>query len=130
MNAVSRRKFFKSILVLLTVPFTWLAYLNSKQTSENAVSSKITILYDAIPMGISFHDKFIAVKDQTSIKFFSAKCSHLGCTIKNNIGDELICPCHGSRFDIIGNVLNGPAQKPLQQLNFKKNKSEITVYGL
>lgn len=130
MNAVSRRKFLKSILVLLTVPFTWLAYLNSKQTSENAVSSKTTILYDAIPMGISFHDKFIVMKDQTSIKFFSSKCSHLGCTIKNSVGDELICPCHGSRYNLNGNVLNGPAQKTLQQLSFKKNKNEITVYGV
>ena len=39
-------------------------------------------------------------------------CTHAGCacTIK---GTELDCPCHGSRFDRQGNVLQGPATKAL-----------------
>ena len=43
------------------------------------------------------------------------KCSHLGCELTWN-QDELSwdCPCHGSRFDYKGNLLNNPALEGLQ----------------
>jgi Rieske Fe-S protein len=46
---------------------------------------------------------------------YSLVCTHLGCTIAEN-GAEFDCPCHGSRFDENGDVLKGPAQKPLKNL--------------
>jgi cytochrome b6-f complex iron-sulfur subunit len=38
----------------------------------------------------------------------SAVCSHLGCTVLP-AGQGYACPCHGSRFDAGGNLLQGPA---------------------
>jgi cytochrome b6-f complex iron-sulfur subunit len=43
-------------------------------------------------------------------------CTHLGC-ITNWLPDEglIACPCHGSRFNMEGNVVHGPAPRPLER---------------
>jgi cytochrome b6-f complex iron-sulfur subunit len=59
----------------------------------------------------------------------SAVCTHLGC-ITRYVSDEnlIACPCHGSRFDLEGNVTHGPAPRPLPWLEVRlDDKGNLVV---
>jgi nitrite reductase/ring-hydroxylating ferredoxin subunit len=46
----------------------------------------------------------------------SLRCTHMGCLLRFNAAEtSWDCPCHGSRFDVDGAVLEGPAVTPLER---------------
>lgn len=53
--------------------------------------------------------------NEEGIRALSAICTHLGCIVSaTDWGFQ--CPCHGSKFDDLGNVIGGPAPRPLEWL--------------
>ena len=58
----------------------------------------------------------------------STICTHAGCEVRV-LPKQFTCPCHGSEFDEQGEVLEGPAEDPLQsfEVTEKENSIEIKV---
>jgi len=51
--------------------------------------------------------------DDNGLFAISAICTHLGCIVfPAEFGFQ--CPCHGSQYDQDGNVIGGPAPRPLE----------------
>ncbi|MBI4057009.1 MAG: ubiquinol-cytochrome c reductase iron-sulfur subunit [Elusimicrobia bacterium] len=70
------------------------------------------------PMGVSLkwqnEQRVWIERNEKGFTVFWARCTHLGCT-PNWFADQnrFRCPCHGSNFNIEGDVIAGPAPKPL-----------------
>ena len=60
-------------------------------------------------------DKIAAYRDKSgTVHLMSPRCQHMGCIVAWNQGEATWdCPCHGSRYAATGEVINGPAEKPL-----------------
>jgi nitrite reductase/ring-hydroxylating ferredoxin subunit len=58
------------------------------------------------------------------------RCSHRGCPLSQGQveGDEIVCACHGSRFDLRdGSVKGGPATaaQPAFQVRLQNDRVEV-----
>ena len=61
-----------------------------------------------IRRGLKMHAVY--VDDAGRAHELSAVCPHLGCVVRwNHVEKSWDCPCHGSRFDQRGKVVNGPS---------------------
>ncbi len=72
---------------------------------------------------VQFYQEAIVVHKNGQTKVFSSHCTHLGCVINHLKDGKLICPCHGSEFDLNGAPVKGPAVKPLESLKFELDPS-------
>jgi cytochrome b6-f complex iron-sulfur subunit len=81
------------------------------QASDFPYNSRIVLAY--IPA--------VVIHDDNGLQALSLTCTHLGCTTEpRNFGFE--CPCHGSRFDMTGKALRGPAVSSLQKLRIEQKE--------
>ncbi|PYK92086.1 MAG: hypothetical protein DME40_05685 [Verrucomicrobia bacterium] len=67
--------------------------------------------------------------DQGTLHKLSAVCPHLKCIVRwNGCEKTWDCPCHGSRFDALGRVLNGPAISDLEKVEAgSENENRMTA---
>jgi cytochrome b6-f complex iron-sulfur subunit len=57
---------------------------------------------------------FLVRLDQGEFLALSRTCTHLGCSVGwEEKEHRFLCPCHGTAFDRQGEVLGGPAPRPL-----------------
>ena len=68
----------------------------------------------------------VLINQDGKFEAISLVCTHLGCVV-NLVETGYACPCHGSRFDQNGNVLNGPARQPLQELEVEETPDGMLI---
>lgn len=86
-------------------------YLNAKTYILTKLKKEYSFYNENIEIKIINGKKVGIYTDKKNIKHMVyLKCPHLKCNlIFNNVDKTWDCPCHGSRFDIDGNVIFGPA---------------------
>ncbi len=72
-------------------------------------------------------DVLVARTGADTFVALSAGCTHQACEITGYSGQTFVCPCHGSRFDTSGRVVNGPAVSPLRQFQTQFASDVLTI---
>lgn len=115
MNGIHRRQFFK--IALTTLGIVSLFAFRKAVIKQISVRSKSTrILIDSAGPKIQIQEAVIITRLADDVNVFVRTCTHLGCPLSNEADQFIVCPCHGSKFSLKGEVLNGPARKPLNKL--------------
>jgi cytochrome b6-f complex iron-sulfur subunit len=87
---------------------------------------------DAIEVGAvvtNVEQRVYVIRLAEGFRALSAVCTHLGCITRYQPDREIIaCPCHGSQFTLAGDVVAGPAPRPLRWLQMSlSEKGELIV---
>lgn len=120
---MNRRLFFKNLSIALLLPAALISYFSVKRQKHILADNQIIIPEKELKDQAFYQGIFIRIKEN-EVVFYSNKCSHLGCQINQIKDNQLLCPCHGSTYDLNGKVINGPAKKDLLSLNFDYLASE------
>jgi len=114
---MNRRNFFRRLSLGLMLPLGLVSYISINKSRRQTLIQKVSIHESELINGLLFEGVLVSIQNE-EIQFLSTQCSHLGCEIKTLKEGKLICPCHGSQFDLQGHVLKGPAAKKLSTLKF------------
>ncbi len=84
--------------------------LNQKETQAlNAPNGILIVKAPQLPGPIILRNLA-----EVGIVAVSSICTHRGCEVRP-MPHSLQCPCHGSEYDELGEVLEGPATRPLKR---------------
>jgi glycine/D-amino acid oxidase-like deaminating enzyme/nitrite reductase/ring-hydroxylating ferredoxin subunit len=90
--------------------------LGSTKSVEEIMPGQGAVLRDGMKKIATYRD------ENGKLHAFSAVCPHLQCVVRWNACEKTWdCPCHGSRFDALGCVLNGPAISDLKRVDAPKS---------
>jgi len=98
------------LLGALRLPWPWALPESSPRVKLGPVTDFGNITSEAFP-----EQRLWVYRDAEGLYAMSAVCTHLGCIVSAEDGGYF-CPCHGSRFNVQGEPLSGPAPRPLKYL--------------
>ncbi len=122
----SRRYFLKSTIAAITIGVValWDRMIITQKKID--AKNKVELLFETNKQ-ISFQGDFIIINNNDEIAVLSSRCTHLGCKINEYSNNQLLCPCHGSTFDLSGNPTKGPATRPLDKMEFEIDKASNRI---
>jgi cytochrome b6-f complex iron-sulfur subunit len=135
LKQITRRNFFSRFfysLLTLQIGYLFFRVLKPDKSTVNQKS-----LYEAGQL--SFFEKgrlypfssenfFLYCLDDGGFLALSSKCTHLGCAIQYQPGNQRFeCPCHASAFNKTGEVLSPPATRTLDCFRVKIEDKKVWV---
>ena len=71
---------------------------------------------------------FLIRTSETQVTALDSTCTHLGCRVSwDGSAQELVCPCHGGRYDRTGAVTAGPPPAPLAAFDTQITDGDVLV---
>ena len=128
--SLPRRAFLKVSLIASGILMSWgiLRFLSYQQPADSPI--RLTLNEpDTYPVGSVTpvpQLKAWLLRDEAGLYALSAVCTHLGCTV-GEIETGFECPCHGSKFDLKGAALQGPAVNRLEYLKLSLTEENQVV---
>ncbi len=118
---LTRRKFIEWLgyLTIIHVLYLWIKLIKRNDIVKR--EKELTIPAEELSEGFNIFNNVIIVKSENNTEVFSSSCTHLGCSINQIDNDTLVCPCHGSRYDMQGKPVKGPSVKSLKKLKYVIN---------
>lgn len=129
------KKFAAGGSILLVVP-AFLESCSKANDGTNAGTSETVIdltssSFSALGTvgGFVYKSNMIIIRTgESQYTALSSICTHQGCTVSYSASANLLpCPCHGSVYDISGNVINGPATKNLKKYNVQIDGNTLII---
>lgn len=76
-------------------------------------------------------DPAILIRPDSETLFgFSQKCTHLGCVVFWAPGEQHFeCPCHEGFFDLSGQPIAGPPERPLGRIEVEVRDGDVWALG-
>jgi len=128
MGTKGRRTFLQILAVGILSLFS-LAWNKLTLSHLEQLKQKVRIFPFNKNKQVTFFDDFVVVNHDDNTNVLSTHCTHLGCKIDKTENGKLVCPCHGSEYDLEGKVLKGPAYKNLEAVPSKisEDKTQIEI---
>jgi cytochrome b6-f complex iron-sulfur subunit len=140
-SLMPRRSFLNYCLGATSLTFGGLAlyavgrYLFPPEAfSAEAAGETVRLALEDLPVGGAKNVRYkgtasvIIRTDEKVFHALSAVCTHLGCIVKWDSGKKmLVCPCHAATFDVSGNVVSGPAPRPLESYPVQIVQDEVII---
>ncbi len=124
----SRRHFLATLITGIAVLLLGGRFLTPRQAKKR---EKIVLKRADIPEhgALVYREARLAViREKGELYALDLVCTHLGCTLAVTPAG-LTCPCHGSRCDLQGNVLKGPADRSLKRYAVHVDGDGICIYS-